>query len=98
VQWFAWKFHITFDEDSMIGRETFAWIFHRLKEGRTPCSYSTRNGHRLCDLYPMESTVRFAGGVPIIATYGEIHQLPAVGENCLFDKTSGDIVYVDEEG
>jgi hypothetical protein len=28
VQHFAWKFHIIFDEDSMIGRETFAWLLH----------------------------------------------------------------------
>jgi hypothetical protein len=34
VRRFARKFHVIFDEDSMIGRETFAWLLHRLKEGR----------------------------------------------------------------
>jgi hypothetical protein len=50
------------------------------------------------DVYPPELAVRFAGGVPIIAGYGDIHQLPAVGEKCLFDNTPGNIGSADAEG
>jgi hypothetical protein len=79
VQQFARKFHILFDEDFMIGCENFAWLLHHLKEG---CCGLNQPGIDIDyhGLYPPESAVRFAGGVPIIATYGDIDQLPVVGD------------------
>jgi hypothetical protein len=80
VHRFARKFHVIFDKDSLIGRQTFAWLLHRLTEGRrglTQASLDTDYGH----LYPPQSALCFAGGVPLFTTYGDIHQLPSVGEN-----------------
>jgi hypothetical protein len=49
-------------------------------------------------LYPPQSALRFAGGVPLFMTYGDIHQLPAVGEKCLFDNVPGELRTADSEG
>jgi hypothetical protein len=97
VQRFARKFHVIFDEDSMMGRETCVWLFHGLKEvscGLTQPGMDINHG----DIYPPESAVRFAGDVPIIASYGDIHQLLDVGKTSLFYNTSGNIGSADAEG
>jgi hypothetical protein len=81
----------------MIDRETFAWLLHQLKEG---CRGLSQAGMDINhgDVYPPELDVRFAGGVPIIASYLDIHQFPAVGEKCLFDNTPGNTGSADAEG
>jgi hypothetical protein len=81
----------------MIGRESFAWLLYRLKEGRRGLSQAGMDINH-GDVYPPESAVRFAEGVPIIASYGDIHQFPAVGEKFLFDNTPGNIGSADAEG
>jgi hypothetical protein len=93
---FARKFHVIFDEDSIIGRQTFAWLLHRLTEGRrglTQAGLDTDYGH----LYTTQSALRFIGGVPLFTTYGNIHQIPAVGEKCLFDNVPGELGTSDAE-
>jgi hypothetical protein len=50
------------------------------------------------DIYPPESDVRFAGGVPIITTYVDIHQFPVIGNRGLFDNTPVNIGSADAEG
>jgi hypothetical protein len=97
VQSFVRKLHVIFDEASMIVRETFAWLLHLLKEGRHGLSQAGMDINH-GDVYPPESAVRFAGVVPIISSYGDIHQLSAVGEKCLFDNTPCNIGSSDAEG
>jgi hypothetical protein len=91
VHRFARKFHVIFEEDSMIGRQTFAWLFHH---GLTQAGLDTEYGH----LYPPQPASRFARGVPLFTTYGDIHQLPAVGEKCLFYNVPGELGTTNAEG
>jgi hypothetical protein len=66
------KFHVIFDEDSMIGCQTFAWLLHRLTQGHRGL---TQDGleNDYDHLFPPQLVLRFAGGVPLFSTYGDIH-------------------------
>jgi hypothetical protein len=81
----------------MIDRQTFAWLLHSLNKGRrglTQAGLDTDYGR----LYPPQSALRFAGGVTLLTTYGNIHQFTAVSEKCLFDNVTGEIGTADSEG
>jgi hypothetical protein len=81
----------------MISRQMFAWLLHHLNEGRrglTQPSIYTDYGH----LYPVRSALHLAGGVPLFATYGDIHQLPVVGGNCPFENAPNELGTANAEG
>jgi hypothetical protein len=66
------------DEDSIVGRATFAWITHRLEEGY----------HGTHDMgVHAQTNVKFNGdfgGMPVIYSLGDYHQLTPAGDTPLY--------------
>ena len=78
-------FQCVMDEDSMVGRTTFAWISHRIEEGRQG-AYDMAVQKDETPPYTHELSRRPFGGVPVVYSYGDCHQLPPVGEIALDSK------------
>jgi hypothetical protein len=81
--------HLCMDEDSMDGRPTFAWKQHRAFEGRqvpiaidTTAEEDAQEGH---ERFPAQVTSRSWGGIPIVYSIGDCHQLPPVGMKPIWD-------------
>ena len=73
------------DEDSMAGRPFWAWFKHRLEQARGPTLIENDgNGESMSQvavMYPIPDDLynRAWGGVPIVCSFGDCHQLPPVG-------------------
>jgi hypothetical protein len=82
-----------FDEHSMTGRKSFAWLKHRLEELRRPQeTYDTAgNAIEISNHHPLPPDVynRPFGGVPFVFSCGDHAQLPPVLDKVLHDKSPG---------
>jgi hypothetical protein len=83
-----------------MGRETFTWLLYQLKEGLCGLTQPRMGIDHGDILYPPKLAAHFAGSVPIIARYRDIHQLlDILCERCLFDNIMpGNIVSASAEG
>jgi hypothetical protein len=80
---FANIFHCIMDDDSMAGRATFAWITHHLEEGR--CVSQDMVVHVQIDPRLSSEVANCAfGGIPVIYSLGDCHQLPPVGDKPMY--------------
>ena len=82
------------DEDSMAGRPFWAWFRHRIEEGRTPPIIQDHRAenHDLPNVhtFPFPPSVyeRSWGGIPLVYSFGDCHQLPPVGMKAISDLKS----------
>jgi PIF1 helicase. len=87
-----------FDEHSMTGRRSFAWLKHRLEELRKPFIVYDDAGNLLppsandCQSnVPADVASRPFGGVPFIFSCGDHAQLPPVLDKLLYDMSPGKV-------
>jgi len=77
-----WKLIFVFimDEDSMSGRPFWGWFKHRLEEARSSVDDNNRNMEHHSDIlnFNYEIFQRSWGGIPVIYSFGDCHQLPPV--------------------
>jgi hypothetical protein len=92
--------YLVMDEESMTGRPNFAWIRHRTEEMRRMVSLPSSDQsnddddgaaasgsflHSVHPPIPRAVTDRHFGGIPIVETYGDCHQIPPVGMKLVMD-------------
>jgi hypothetical protein len=85
-----------FDEHSMTGRRSFAWLKHRLEELRKPAEIYDAAGNLLPNntnhtSVPFDVSSRPFGGVPFIFSCGDHAQLPPVLDKLLYDMSPGKV-------
>ena len=80
-------FSLFMDEDSMSGRQYWSFFKHRTEESRRPKFMEDGDGHIIQNDHPIHPDVynRPWGGIPIVYSFGDIHQLPPVMTKSISD-------------
>ena len=86
-QWMQWHCHLCMDKDSMDGQPTFAWKQHWAFEGQQlPIVVDTVEADvQDNELFPVQVTSWCWGGIPIVYSIGDCHQLLPIGMKPIWD-------------
>ena len=78
------------DEDSISGRPFLEWFKHRLEEARSSVDDNNRNMEHHSDIlnFNYEIFQRSWGGILVIYSFGNCHQLPPVAMKLISDMTT----------
>ena len=80
------------DKDSMTSRSFGAWFRQRAQEGRCPQEIKSKEGevvHTAFLEFSAEDCHRPWGGIPSIYSFGDCHQLAAIGRSIVDMETCG---------